>query len=84
MSMMLNDALDNQNKAFKSIVDKQNAAIDAMFLAGKEREERLRDALSMPPKVIYTDKIVEVPSIVTGPCEQVVVDIALYVDGVMR
>jgi hypothetical protein len=66
------------------LVNRQNIAIQNMKTQAEAQERALQEALAKPPRIIYRDKIVEVPSILTGPCEQVVTDIANYVDGVMK
>jgi hypothetical protein len=48
------------------------------------RAEALEMALNSPPAVIYRDRIVEVPSIVTGDCEDVFVDVADYVEELVN
>jgi hypothetical protein len=65
-------------------IDRQNAAIRQLEQDAIERQAELDELLAKPPRVIYRDKIVEVPSIVTGPCEQVVDDIASYIMGVLQ
>jgi hypothetical protein len=65
-------------------VDRQNAAIEMLEIAARERQEELDELLSKPPAVIYRDRIVEVPSIETGECEDVVPDIAGYIQGVLQ
>jgi len=76
--------VQEQANNLKASLDKQSAAVLEMKRLADERQERLDALLSQPPRIIYRDKIVEVPSIVTGPCEQVMVDIAAYVRGVMQ
>lgn len=66
-----------------SALDRQNAAIAGLREVAEERQDHLDELLAAGPSVIYRDRIVEVPSIVTGTCEEVVVDIAEYVRGVL-
>ena len=65
-------------------VDQQNAMVEQWKKTAENRAEALEDALSRPPEIIYRDRIVEVPSIVTGPCEEVVTDIADYVREIIH
>jgi len=62
----------------------RNAEVEKWRATAETRAEALEIALSAPPAVIYRDKIVEVPSIVTGDCEQVFDDIAEYMVGVIQ
>ena len=65
-------------------LERQNAMVEQWKETAEETANALLDALARPPRVIYRDKIVEVPSIVTGPCEEVVVDVADYMRGTLQ
>ena len=65
-------------------LNNQNLSVEKWRAEAETRAEALEMALSSPPAVLYRDRIVEVPSIVTGPCEQVIGDIADYVAGVIE
>ena len=73
-------------KDYNDLVDAlnlQNTEIAKWKSEAENRAEALEMALNYAPEVIYRDRIVEIPSIVTEPCEDVVVDIADYVAGVI-
>ena len=62
----------------------RNEMIDSLQTELQNRAQALQDALSRPPKIVYRDRIVEVPSIVTEPCEQVWVDVYHYITVVLE
>ena len=62
----------------------RNGQIDSLNTEIANRQKALEEALAKPPKVIYRDKIVEVPSIATGTCEEVVIDISEYIEDVVN
>ena len=64
-------------------LNNQNLAVREWETKAATRAEALEKALLSPPAVVYRDRIVEIPSIVTEPCEAVVVDIADYMAGVL-
>ena len=68
----------------KTLNDQRNAEIERLGQEAKDRDKRLQEALAKPPRVIYRDRIVEVPSINTEPCEQVFVDLQHYIERVLR
>ena len=68
----------------KTLNDQRNAEIERLGQEAKNRDKRLQEALAKPPRVIYRDRIVEVPSINTEPCEQVFVDLQHYIERVLQ
>lgn len=62
----------------------RNEMIDSLQTELQNRAQALQDALSRPPEIVYRDRIVEVPSIVTEPCEQVWVDVYHYITVVLE
>lgn len=83
----INAEYDLQQSRFLDTIEmvkNQNIMIQNLRDTAAAQEKALQEALAKPPRIIYRDRIVEVPSILTGPCEQVVTDIANYVDGVMK
>ena len=68
----------------KTLNDQRNAEIERLGQEAKDRDKRLQEALAKPPRVIYRDRIVEVPSINTEPCEQVFVDLQHYIERVLQ
>lgn len=83
----INAEYDLQQSRFLDTIEmvkNQNIMIQNLRDTAAAQERALQEELAKPPRIIYRDRIVEVPSILTGPCEQVVTDIANYVDGVMK
>ena len=68
---MANDALTGQ-------IQRQNEAVLALQTLADARQKKLDELLSQPPKIIYRDRISEVPIIQTGPCEEVMDALADY------
>jgi len=77
-------ALSVDYTQLQDLNQQRNDEIERLGVEAQEREERLAAALARPPKIIYRDRIVEVPSIHTEPCEQVVVDIHHYIERILQ
>lgn len=77
-------ALSVDYSQLQTLNNQRNEEIERLSTEAEEREQRLQEALAKPPRIIYRDRIVEVPSIQTDPCEQVVVDIHHYIERILQ
>jgi Ser-tRNA(Ala) deacylase AlaX len=78
------DQCSDEWRQLVTSVELQNAQITSLNTEIEKRQQALEEALARPPKVLYRDRIVEVPGIATEPCEKVFEDIALYMKGLVE
>jgi hypothetical protein len=59
-------------------IQSQNEAVSALQTLADARQKKLDELLSQPPRIIYRDRITDVPVILTGECETVMDALADY------